>query len=396
MKKIALSALLICGATSIFAMDHDGWATTYESLSAFQSDQTTNPYANRPDYVKPIVDNLGNVLNSNWYVSASVPKSPSFEVGLPLSIIPINSDDRTFSENGVDVPTVFGEGHNMALPDDGRIYGNKTLNNLGVFSYPYLQVGGSLFHARALVRGMWLPAISELRKFSLFGFGLQYSFGHFFQYMLPPAAQPLDISIVFGYSTSGIGYRPEDFEGELDLDISTTYFSFVIGYKPINFVEVMMSLGYQGAEMKSSGYIYQSNKSTGIEQKYNEIHPDITVKGNNGFRFSIAIALQLGALHPVVGFDYAGKSSLTTNVLYFKQQIGTDKTPDEIAKDKGYVRGAKQEEAPKAEPVNDAENESAETEAEATDSPAVEDNTANETAADAQETSATQQGTDFN
>lgn len=366
MKKSALFAFLILGLGSAFATDDDGWASTYESLSAFQKspvskDSSLNPYANRPGYVKPIIDNLGNVLNSNWYVSASVPQSFTFEAGLPISIISIGDDDRNYTENAeflgqsiaYETPTIFGDHRDMTQADDGRIYGNKTLNGLGLFTYPYIQLGASFYHARVVFRGMFLPSISELRKFNLFGFGLQYSFGHFFQYMLPPAVQPLDVSIVFGYNTSGIGYRPEDYEGELNLDVSTTNFAIVIGYKPVSFIEVMMSLGYQSAEMKSSGHLRGAAT----------IDPGITVEGNNGFRFGLEVAFQLGkSFHPVVGFDYAGKSSFTTNVLYFKQQFGEDKTPDEIAKEKGFVRGAK-----KAEQTTESSEQSNETPAETND-----------------------------
>ncbi len=366
MKKSALFAFLILGLGSAFATDEDGWASTYESLSAFQKspvskDGSLNPYANRPGYVKPIIDNLGNVLNSNWYVSASVPQSFTFEAGLPISIISIGDDDRNYTENAeflgqsiaYETPTIFGDHRDMTQADDGRIYGNKTLNGLGLFTYPYIQLGASFYHARVVFRGMFLPSISELRKFNLFGFGLQYSFGHFFQYMLPPAVQPLDVSIVFGYNTSGIGYRPEDYKGELNLDVSTTNFAIVIGYKPVSFIEVMMSLGYQSAEMKSSGHLRGAAT----------IDPGITVEGNNGFRFGLEVAFQLGkSFHPVVGFDYAGKSSFTTNVLYFKQQFGEDKTPDEIAKEKGFVRGAK-----KAEQTTESSEQSNETPAETND-----------------------------
>ena len=333
MKKLALIATLVLGASSAFAMDGSGWASEFESMSAFDSQ-----YGNRAGYVKPIIDNLGNVLNSNWYSSASVPQSFTFEAGLPISIIPIGDDDKSYDGK----PSIFGGHGNPEAPSD-TIYGNKTLNGLGVFTYPYLQMGASFYHFRAVLRMMYLPSISELREFSLFGIGFQYSFGHFFQYMLPKAAQPFDVSIVYGYNSSTIGYRPDAFEGKLGLDISTHNFSFVFGYKPVNFFEVMMSLGYQSAKMLSYGELYQQDPYD-IFRK-NEIYPDITVKGNNGFRFGIAIALQISSLHPVIGYDYAGKSSFTTNVLYFKSQFGKDKTPDEIAKDKGYVRGAKTEES---------------------------------------------------
>ncbi len=366
-----ISALLVGSAITANAMDENGWASIYESLAAF--DKNIPVYGNRSGYVKPIINNLGNVLNSNWYVSASVPQSPAFEAGLPFSLIPIGDDDKNFKETWMGLPmenpTIFGDHHDMTQPYDGRVYGNETLNGLGVFTYPYLQLGGSMFHARAVVRMMWLPAISELQGFSLFGFGLQYSFGHLFQYMLPPAAQGLDVSLVFGYNSSSIGYQPEDYKGQLDLDISATTFDLVIGYKPFNFIEVMMTLGYQSASMESSGNLYQSagKDAFGQDIKTNEIHPNLSVDGNCGFKFGLAVAFQLGSsYHPVVGFDYAGKSSYTTNVLYFKQQFGTDKTPDEIAKEKGYVRGAKsneQDEAAKAAAEQKAKEDSLRNEA---------------------------------
>lgn len=359
--KIAFA--LGCAAVTVptFAMDENGWASTYESLSAFEDKGIYNQsFNNRPGYVKPIIDNLGNVLNSNWYISANVPQSITFEVGMPFALIPIGDDDRVFTETtntmfgpiSAEQPTIFGD-HAPLYPNgfggmspnyqDATVYGNETLNGLGVFTYPYLQLAAGFYHARVVLRGMVLPSISNLKHFNLFGFGLQYSFGHLFQYMLPPAAQGLDVSAVFGYSTSGIGYQPDEYKGSLDLDVSATTFDIVIGYKPVNFVEVMMTLGYQSATMESSGNLYQvaATDIYGNEVKTNEINPNISVDGNSGFKFGLAVAFQVGSsYHPVVGFDYAGKSSFTTNALYFRQQLGTDKTPDEIAKEKGYVRGA--------------------------------------------------------
>ncbi|MBR4785429.1 MAG: twin-arginine translocase TatA/TatE family subunit [Fibrobacter sp.] len=349
MKTLAkLTFAFLLGATSFAtAMDEKGWASIYEALAAFEDRPgVVGAPFNRPGYVKPIIDNLGNVLNSNWYVSANVPQSLAFEFGLPVALIPINSEDRTFTEYNIlgqpsEVPTIFGgKWDPITDPAGQNIYGNETLNGLSVFSYPYLQLGVSMFHARIVLRGMWLPPISELRGFSLIGFGLQYSFGRWFQYMLPKAAQGLDVSLVFGYNSSSISYRPKDYTGQLNLDVGATTFDVVIGYKPFNFFEVMMTLGYQSATMKSSGH---------LEQEANPnmyINPNISVDGNCGFKFGLALAFQLGkTYHPVVSFDYAGKSSFTTNVIYLRQQFGEDKTPDEIAKDKGYVRGAKKEES---------------------------------------------------
>jgi hypothetical protein len=335
-------------------MDDKGYASIYESIAAFENRAGGDARIfNRPGYVKPIITNLGPVLNSNWYVSATVPQSITFEAGLPFALIPIGNDDRTFSENGADAPTIFGKhGDPATNPNDPTVYGNETLNKLGVFTYPYLQLAGGYYHARLVLRGMWLPAISELQKFNLIGIGLQYSFGHLFQYMLPKPAQGLDVSLVLGYSSSGISYQPEDYEGTLDLDISAFTFDLVIGYKPIEIVEVMLTLGYQSGSMASSGHLVSHAEGWNGAV----IDPNLTVDGNDGFKFGLAVAFQFGtSFHPVLGYDYAGKSSFTTNALYFKQQFGKDKTPDEIAKEKGYVRGGsasseddEAEETPKA------------------------------------------------
>ena len=348
--KIALP-LVICLAAVANAMDDKGYASIYESIAAFESRPGGDARIfNRPGYVKPIITNLGNVLNSNWYVSSSIPQSMVFEAGLPFALVSIGSDDKSFTENGASVPTIFGD-HGDPQNYDPTVYGNETLHNLGIFTYPYLQLAGSFYHARLALRGMWLPAVSELQKFNLLGIGLQYSFGHLFQYMLPKPAQGFDVSLVLGYSSSGISYQPEDYEGTLDLDISAFTFDVVIGYKPIAPVEIMLTLGYQSAEMASSGHLISHAEGWNGQT----IDPNITVQGNNGFKFGLAVAFQIGtSFHPVLGYDYAGKSGWTTNILYFRQQFGEDKTPDEIAKEKGYVRGGnaggdgEEEETPKA------------------------------------------------
>jgi hypothetical protein len=86
MKTLAKYTIAILMGASTFApaMDEDGWASIYESIAAFEDRPGGDARIfNRPGYVKPIIENLGNVLNSNWYVSANVPQSLNFEFGLP-------------------------------------------------------------------------------------------------------------------------------------------------------------------------------------------------------------------------------------------------------------------------------------------------------------------------
>ena len=189
MKTISRFALFlsIVIVPSVLAMDEDGWASTYESLSAF--DKSNVFYGNRPGYVKPIITNLSTILNSNWVSSAGVPQEFTFEAGLPFAIVPITDDDRKYGDGH---PTIFGDNdknNDLKLATDicspeaidqfgacPVVNGNENLHGLGVFTYPYLQLAASYYHARLVLRGMFLPSISELRKFNLLGFGLQYSF----------------------------------------------------------------------------------------------------------------------------------------------------------------------------------------------------------------------------
>ncbi|MEE0877203.1 MAG: DUF6588 family protein [Fibrobacteraceae bacterium] len=340
MKKILFFALSL--SISAFSAE---WASIYHSLIAFD-ERAGLPDGNRPGYVKPLATNLGTVLNSNWISSARIPQVFTIEAGMPLMIVGIGDDDRTYA-NGA--PTIFGDKEYewgavsdkiscSTAPNCRVVNGNETLNKLGVFTYPYLQLAGSFYHARIALRGMWLPAISELQSFNLFGFGLQYSFGHLFLHELPKALHPFDVSLAFGMNFSGIGYTPDNYNGTLDLDITTTHFMLVLGYQPFKFFEVMLSLGYETSTMESSGHLVSEDPdSYGAE-----IFPSLSVDGNNGFRMGLAVSFSLGAsYHPVVGVDFGTKTSYTTNVLYFKQSFGKE---PEIKEKKAKVSDSETEE----------------------------------------------------
>lgn len=345
MKKINIFLIaLVLSASTISAE----WGSIYDSMIAF--DETPGlKNGNRPGYVKPIITQLGTVLNGNWVNSANVPQSFSFDAGIPITLSFIAEADRTYSS--AKVPTIFGEdlgSYNVnpnipctTQPNCNEISGNENLNNLGMFSYPIAQAGFSYYHARVVLRGMWLPAITELRSFSLLGFGLQYSFGYLFQYALPKNLQTLNVSLAFGYNSSSIGYTPENYVGQLDLGISTKAFQMVIGYSPASFVELMLSVGYETAYMKSSGVL--TAPEGGI------IHPTLGVNGSNGFRLGVEVAFSLGtSFHPVVGANFGTRTAINANVLYFKQTFGKDPTTEEIAAIKMKKHKAKNAPAPLA------------------------------------------------
>ena len=304
MKK-AFCISIFCSAISLFAAE---WASDYQSMSAFQKSN------GRTGYVKPIATYVGTVLNGNWISSASVSRGLSFEGGLPFQIALIESGDRNYHSSSLgNIPTIFGG------KAEGGLGGNEDLHGLSIFTLPYLQIGASFFYTRIALRGMYFPSVSELKGYNLHSIGIQHSFGHFFIEKLPPAFQNFDVSLFFGYNSAYIGYAPDKWKGQLDLDFGTTYTAVVFGYKPFKMMEVMLSLGYQTVSMEAGGSMDAYTKD-GIYQ--GKINPDVDLDGRGGFRMGIELSFAFGdAYHPVVGYNVGANHSLNANVLYFKQDL---------------------------------------------------------------------------
>lgn len=321
MKKAFWISILF-SATALFAAD---WASDYDAMCAFQKS------FDRTGYVKPIATYMGTVLNGSWISTAHLERNLSIEFGLPFQIALIESGDRSYnlSVSGK-TPTIFGG------KEEGKIGGNENLHGLSIFTLPYLQVGAEFFYTRLALRGMIFPSVSELRGYHVLSFGLQHSFGHLFLDRLPPAFKNFDVSLFFGYNSAYIGYTPDDWGGKLNLDFGTTYTAIVFGYRPIQSVEFLLSLGYQTVSMDASGDL-DAYSNEGIPM--GKISPDVSIDGRGGFRLGIEVAFSFGSsFHPVVGYNLGANSSFNANVLYFRQTFQTgasskDSVSDHIVKE---------------------------------------------------------------
>ncbi len=283
------------------------WASDYQSMSAFNKD------AGRKSYVKPIATYFGTVLNGSWISTASLPKGFSFDAGMPFQIAFVESGDRNYdittAAGTVELPTIFGGKF------DGGLGGNEDLHGLSVFTLPHLQLGLGFFHTRIAFRGMYIPSISELQGYRLLSFGIQHSFGHIFVEKLPAALRGFDVSLFFGYNSAYIGYTPDKWSGKLDLDFGTTYTAIVFGYKPIQSVELMLSLGYQTVSMDAGG--------TPTDPDYGAIDANVSVDGRGGCRLGFEVAFSLGeSYRPVIGYNVGANSSINANIIHFGKSFG--------------------------------------------------------------------------
>ncbi len=295
------------------------WASDYHSMIAFQRNQS------RSGYVKPIATYMGTVFNGSWISSATLERGFSFEAGLPFQIAFVESGDRSYRSNGEKIPTIFG-----SKADYGVIGGNENLHGLSVFTLPYLQLGFGFYYTRLALRGMYFPSISELKGYHLLSFGLQHSFGHYFIDRLPPVFKDFDVSLFFGYNSAYIGYAPDKWKGQMDLDFGTTYTAIVLGYRPVKLVELLLSLGYQTVSMDAGGELDAYAKDGAYQGKVN---PDVSLSGRGGFRLGLEVSFAFGeTFHPVVGYNLGANSSINANILYFKQSfhVGESEKKDSV------------------------------------------------------------------
>ncbi|MDR1760245.1 MAG: hypothetical protein LBR60_06940 [Fibrobacter sp.] len=305
-------SVLIAAASVSFAAD---WASSYQTMIAFDK---TRAEGNRPGYVKPLATYFSAVQNGSWLTGVTVPKSLSFEIGLPINLAFIA--DREYTS--ANVATIFGKKEEYVYNQEiGRnvIGGNENLNGLSVFTVPALQAGIGFYHAKILLRAMWLPTISELQSYNQLGIALQYSFAQYFRKHLPPALRSLDVSLLWGYNNTDVSYTPDKFAGSLDLDFSSHHFMIAFGYSPVQLIEVMLSLGYETSNMDASGKVWQEESPSDV------ILPNMNIDGRSGFRLGIEIAFTLGqSFHPVVGPGIGAANTMNANLLYFKQSFGKD------------------------------------------------------------------------
>ncbi|MCI5601244.1 MAG: DUF6588 family protein [Hallerella porci] len=338
MKKCILFFVFIF-SISAFAAE---WASDYQSMIAFQKN------VNREGYVKPIATYMGTILNGSWLSTASVERRLAFEAGMPFQIALIESGDREYHSSVYgDVPTIFGSKADLGLG------GNEDLHGISVFTLPYLQLGVSFFYTRLVFRGMYFPSVSEFQGYHLLSFGVQHSFGHFFREKLPPILRCFDVSLFFGYNSAYIGYTPDKWKGKLDLDFGTTYTAIVFGFKPLNLVEVMLSLGYQTSTMDADGSLDAYAKDGTYQGKVN---PDVSVDGRGVFRLGLEVAFAFGeSFHPVVGYNVGANNSFNANVIYFKKSFNIGNEPEKKSEKNEDEKEVKSEE--NSAPKNSAETE---------------------------------------
>ena len=317
---------------ALLAADLSRAASVDEVVKSFEKDK---------GYIQPFATLFGSMTNSGWYQSASVARGFSFYLGMPINLVQISDDDRTFKgsipDNGCiayhkDNPsgktscpesigytgqTIFGKGkgptlsmHNYDLATKTVTPGIDTLTSDGLagvaamnwipFGMP--QIGISYYHTELKLRYIALPL--QVVSMSMPGFGLQ----HDFAWAMPNS--PVHASLAANWTLLSAEWTPGgDISGKMKLDGSAATYNALAGWTWKNWLEVFTEIGWETASLKSSGSLILNAKKSTAEL----VKPNLTMEGRNGFRMSLNLAFHLGydaVLGQNIGADFGNQVSV--------------------------------------------------------------------------------------
>ncbi len=294
MKRLVLIVTLIFYSQNLFAQG----GIRVDNLPDWEAEK----------YVKPLATYLGTYFNSGTYHNADVPDVFGFNFSLigMITLIPDNqktfkADPRVDGADGIDgTATIFGNKGEYFLSNNGFII---YPSGLGLKSIPLgiYQFSGSLFGTELMIR--YFPSLKvDKIKAGFLGFGIKHEVSRYFPLL------PLDISVQLLYNKLLIENQsgdPTDY-----VKFNSKNFAFNIhASKSIGVLIMYGGLQYESSVLDVSYYFKDPD---GIYPSLaNKIY-DISVDGDNHFRFTLGSALKLSFF--VLSVD-ANITSQTTYTL---------------------------------------------------------------------------------
>lgn len=316
---------------------------------AQEYDEVIKSFEDNGKYVEPLATLFGSMTNSGWYQSAGVKGLFGFYFGVPISFISVSDDDRTYSgtftddgcilyhkdfpdgnecrdQVGFKAPTLFGRDASASNrrtlydPNEKKIVGTMDiplsdgLSDVASFNwFPFLmpQVGFSAFNTEVKLRYIGLP-IGDY-SFQSFGVGLQHDLSSFLPVL------PVSLSLAGNWSMIGAEFTPgSGIDGTLELDGSSYFVGALVGYNLLGMLEVFAEAGWEGASLHSGGHlVITDSDGNGTDQ---EVNPDLTVDGRNGFRTALNVAFHFG-YQAVVGQSVGANMGTQVNLLGFRVKL---------------------------------------------------------------------------
>lgn len=242
-------------------------------------------------YVQPLSTWFGTYFNSGTYYDASVPNLFGFKFSIVASYAVVPEDQKTFKPdpkinsitNVEPTATIFGNRASYYLGSDGFFTYPAGLS-LNAIPFGIYQVSASTFNTELMLR--FFPKVKfGDAKVGILGFGLKHEISSYIPLI------PIDVSVQLLYNNFDFEYVGNDFENytkiksnnfAFNVHASKTFAGILIAYAGLQYESTSLDLGYYFED--------KSNLYPGIGNAKN----NITVDGDNNFRFTLGGAIKLG------------------------------------------------------------------------------------------------------
>jgi hypothetical protein len=244
------------------------------------------------EYLRPLSTWFGTYFNSGTYYDASVPKIFGFKFNIVGMWTIIPEDQKTYKPN----PQLTGVGE---VEPTATVFGNKAsyyLSNNGFYTYPsglslnavpfgIYQFAGSFYNTELMLR--FFPKVKfGDAKVGLFGFGIKHEISSHFPLL------PVDIAVQFLYNNFNFEYVGDDAENYTKL--KSNNFAFNV-HASKTFAGIFIA--YSGLQYESSSLdfsYYFEDESNYYPTTYGKKIHDLSIDGDNSFRFTLGAAIKLG------------------------------------------------------------------------------------------------------
>lgn len=242
-------------------------------------------------YVKPLSTWFGTYFNSGTYYDAAVPNLFGFKFSIVGSYAMIPEDQKTFKPdpklNGITnvepTATIFGNRASYYLGSDG-FYTYPAGLSLKAVPFGIYQISASTFNTELMIR--FFPKVKfGDAKVGILGFGLKHEISSYVPLI------PIDVSVQLLYNNFHFEYVGKDFENytkiksnnfAFNIHASKTFAGIFIAYGGLQYESTSMDIGYYFED--------KNNLYPGVGNVKN----NITIDGDNNFRFTLGGALKLG------------------------------------------------------------------------------------------------------
>ena len=250
-------------------------------------------------YLQPVANVLSADLNSGWFRSAYIKKKGfqlTFTINAQMAFVP--ESQKTFTprtpeffspQQSFEAPTIFGSRDGVQVQGTaGTAYNAPGGTDMAYlpFGIPQLTVG-SVFGTDATIRYFVIDFGGDVGKVDVFGWGIRHSVSQYFDGL------PLDIAV---------GYFSNSFEVGSYVDANSSLISAHVGYQ-LGVLEFYGGPGYETADVNIK---YESEEVDGTV--------NVDLKGENDFRFTMGVGLNLGAFKIFTDYNFAKVSALNAGL----------------------------------------------------------------------------------